>query len=140
MIVRFGSVVASEDWEPSRRRHRGVVRSRIPVQSQSNDITSKIIIIIIPRMVRRRRLAHTLVFYSSTLLLSYSRPPVMLIADVCQFHTWLATSSPNSQPRDRIVVFSGMSSAFNFAVMTVVFFWISRRVSTRTGELVGGWI
>ena len=44
-----------------------MVRSRIPVQSQSNDITSKIIIII-PRMVRR--LAHTLVFYSSTLLLS----------------------------------------------------------------------
>lgn len=140
MIVRFGSVVASEDWEPSRRRHRGVVRSRIPVQSQSNDITSKIIIMI-PRMVRRRRLAHTLVFYSSTRLLFYSRPPVVLIADVCQFHTWLATSSPNSQPRDRLVVFSGMSSAFNFAVMTVVFFWISRRVSTRTGELVGGgWI
>ena len=92
-------------------------------------------------MVLRRRLAHTLVFYSSTLLLFYSRPPVMLIADVCQFHTWLATSSPNSQPRDRLVVFSGMSSSFNFAVMTVVFFWISRRVSTRTGELVsGGWI
>ena len=58
-----------------------------------------------------------------------------LLADICQFHTWLATTRPNSQPRDRLVVLPG-PSVVNFVVTTLLFLWISRRVSARMGVLV----